>query len=95
MLLLVSVAWPGLLAALLIGAGTGRWAGLPAGRGPRVAAALLALLVLAAGAAALAGLAPGPLAVPGRDGFRLETASLMLAAYLAGCVLGALVPRRA
>ncbi|MGE7417266.1 hypothetical protein [Methylobacterium tarhaniae] len=95
MLLLVSVAWPGLLAALLIGAGTGRWAGPPAGRGPRVAAALVVLLALAAGAAALAGLAAGLPAVPGRDGFRLETAALMLAAYVVGCPIGAAVPRRA
>ncbi|AWN46687.1 hypothetical protein DK419_10490 [Methylobacterium terrae] len=95
MLLLASVAWPGILAGLLIGAGTGWWAGPPATRGPRLAAALVALLALAAAAAALAGLVPGPLAVPGRDGFRVEIASLMLAAYLAGCVLGALLPRRA
>ncbi|TNC07444.1 hypothetical protein FF100_32380 [Methylobacterium terricola] len=94
MLLLASVAWPGVLAGLLIGAGTGWWAGLPAARGPRLAAALIALLALAAGAAALAGLLPGSLAVPGRDGFRIEMAAVMLAAYLAGCVLGAL-PRRA
>ncbi|TGE00134.1 hypothetical protein [Methylobacterium nonmethylotrophicum] len=95
MLLLVSVAWPGLLAAFLIGAGTGRWAGPPAGRLPSLAAALVALLVLVAGAASLAGLAPGPLAVPGREGFWVETAALMLAGYLAGCILGAALPRRA
>ncbi|PIK72095.1 hypothetical protein CS379_15850 [Methylobacterium frigidaeris] len=93
--ILASVAWPGLLAALLIGAGTGRWAGLPAGRGPRLAAGLVVLLALAAGAAALAGLAPGSLAVPGREGFWLETAALMLAFYLVGCLLGAALPRRA
>ncbi len=92
---ILAVAWPGLLAALLIGAGTGRWAGLPAGRGPRLAAGFVVLLTLAAGAAALAGLMPGPLAVPGREGFWLETAALMLAPYLAGCVLGAALTRRA
>ncbi|MGX7704281.1 hypothetical protein [Methylobacterium sp. Gmos1] len=96
MLILATVAWPGLLAALLIGAGTGRLAGLPAGRGPRLAAGLVVLLALAAGAAALAGLAPaGRLAVPGREGFWLETAALMLVVYLAGCILGAALPRRA
>jgi hypothetical protein len=94
-LILASVAWPGVLAALLTGAGTGRWAGPPAARGPRVAAACVAVLALAAGAAALAGLAPGPLAVPGREGFRLEIAALMLTTYLVGCVLGAALPRRA
>ncbi|AWB21861.1 hypothetical protein DA075_13790 [Methylobacterium currus] len=93
--ILVAIAWPGLLAALLIGASTGRWAGLPAGRGPRLAAGFVVLLALAAGAAALAGLAPGPFTVPGREGFWLETAALMLAFYLAGCVLGAALTRRA
>jgi hypothetical protein len=93
--ILVTIAWPGLLAALLIGAGTGRWAGLPAGRGPRLAAGCVVLLTLAAGAAALAGLAPGSPAVPGREGFWLETAALMLIVYLAGCVLGAALTRRA
>ncbi len=73
----------------MIGTGTGRLAGLPTGWGPRLAAGLVVLLVLAAGAAALAGLAPGGrLAVPGREGFWLETAALMLVVYLAGCVLG-------
>lgn len=95
MLLLVSVAWPGILAGLLIGAGTGWWAGPPATRGPYLAAALVALMALAAAAAALAGLVPGPLTVPGREGFRIEITALMLAAYLAGCVLGTFVPRRA
>ncbi|KMO19510.1 hypothetical protein [Methylobacterium platani] len=95
MLLLASVAWPGLLAALLIGAGTGWWAGPPTTTGARLSAAAVALLAVAAGAAALAGLVLKGLAVPGREGFRLETAALMLAAYLVGCVLGALVPRRA
>lgn len=94
MLLLASVAWPGVLAGLLIGAGTGWWAGLPAGRGSRLAAILVVLVALAAAAAAVAGLMPGSLAVPGRDGFRIEMAAVMLAAYLAGCVIGAL-PRRA
>ncbi|AWN53995.1 hypothetical protein [Methylobacterium sp. 17Sr1-1] len=96
MLILASVAWPGLVAALVIGAGTGRLAGLPTGRGPRLAAGLVGLLALAAGVAALAGLAPGGrLAVPGREGFWLETAALMVVIYLAGCVLGASLPRRA
>ncbi|MCF4129372.1 hypothetical protein [Methylobacterium sp. SyP6R] len=84
MLLIVSVAWPGLLAALLIGAGTGLWAGLPAGRGPGLAAGLVALLALATAATAVAGL------VPGREGFWVESAALMLAAYLFGCGLGGL-----
>ncbi|SFV12604.1 hypothetical protein SAMN02799631_05508 [Methylobacterium sp. 174MFSha1.1] len=96
MLILASVAWPGLVAALVIGAGTGRLAGPPTGRGPRLAAGLVVLLALAAGAATLAGLVPGgTLAVPGREGFWLETAALMLAVYLAGCALGASLPRRA
>ncbi len=87
MLLLASVAWPGLLAALLIGLGTGFWAGPPAGRLPRLAALLVVLLALACLATALAGL------VPGREGFRVETAAAMLAAYLAGCGLGGLSRR--
>ncbi len=84
MLILVSAAAPGLLAALIIGAGTGLWAGLPAGRGPRLAAGLVALLAAATAATALAGF------VPGREGFWVESAALMLTAYLVGCGIGGL-----
>ena len=84
MLILMSAAWPGLVAALLIGAGTGLWSGLPAGRGPRLAAAFVALLTAATAATALAGV------VPGREGLWVESAALMLAAYLAGCGMGGL-----
>ncbi|WP_288588487.1 hypothetical protein [uncultured Methylobacterium sp.] len=84
MLLLASIAWPGLLAALLIGLGTGFWVGPPAGRLPRLSALLVALLALACLATALAGL------VPGREGFWVESAAAMLTAYLAGCGLGGL-----
>ncbi len=80
--ILMSAAWPGLVAALLIGAGTGLWTGLPAGRGPRLAAGVVALLVVATAATALAG------SVPGREGFWVESAALMLAAYLVGCGVG-------
>lgn len=83
-LILLSAAWPGLVAALVIGIGTGLWAGLPAGRAPRLAAALVALLAAAATATALAGL------VPGREGFWVESGALMLAAYLVGCGIGGL-----
>ncbi|KMO38737.1 hypothetical protein ACQVP2_25020 [Methylobacterium aquaticum] len=82
MLILASAAWPGLLAALVIGTATGFWAGPPAGRGPRLAAGFLALLAVATIATALAGV------VPGREGFWVESAALMLTAYLAGCGLG-------
>ncbi|KMO12563.1 hypothetical protein [Methylobacterium indicum] len=84
MLLLASVAWPGCLAALLVGLGTGFWAGPPAGRLPRIAAALVALLALACLATALAG------RVPGREGFWVESAAAMLTVYLAGCAAGGL-----
>ncbi len=44
----------------------------------------MALLALATAATAVAGL------VPGREGFWVESAALMLAAYLFGCGLGGL-----
>lgn len=94
MLLLASIAWPGVLSGLLIGAGTGWWAGPPTARGARLAAILVTFLALAATATTVAGLMPGSLAVPGRDGFRIEMAAVMLVAYLAGCVLGAAGHRR-
>lgn len=82
-MVLLSGLWPGLAGGLALGLALGRLlpplgAGVPAGLG-------LALLALAGTAAA--GL------VPGMAGLWLESAALMLAAYLAGCGLGLLSRR--
>ncbi|RVU19472.1 hypothetical protein EOE48_08730 [Methylobacterium oryzihabitans] len=82
MTILLAALWPALLTALLLGGVAGYWAGLPAGRLARAGAALVTGLALAAGAVAVAGL------VPGRSGLWVETAALLLAAYLAGCLVG-------
>lgn len=76
--------WPGLAAALALGLGVGALAGFPRSRATWLAAGL-PLLILAA----LAGLATVG-TVPGRAGLRIEIAASVLAAYLAGCGLGAL-----
>lgn len=81
MILLLSGLWPGLFSALGLGLAVG-WASGPP-RGPAIPAALgLAML-------ALAGLALGGI-VSGPPGLWLESATLMLAAYVAGCGFGAL-----
>ena len=84
MTLLVGVFWPGLAGAGLLGLVVGWLAGWPARPGVPLAlcaaAGLLAALALA-----------GP--VPGLPGLWLEGAGLVLAPYLAGCGLGALVRR--
>jgi hypothetical protein len=80
--ILLAALWPALLTASFLGGCAGYWAGLPAGRLARAGAALLVGLTLATGAVALAGL------VPGRPGLWVETAALLLAAYLAGCLVG-------
>lgn len=84
MSLLVISLWPALAAALGLGLAVGALAGFPRERRTAVAA-MLPTLVLAG----LAGLAVLGTA-PGRAGLWVETAALLLAAYLVGCLLGAL-----
>ncbi|GJD47706.1 hypothetical protein OPKNFCMD_0416 [Methylobacterium crusticola] len=85
-MILLATLWPAVLAALLVGLGAGLWAGWPAGPARRAAGGLLALGLGLAGLA-LAGV------VPGRAGLWLESAALLLAAYLGGCALAALASR--
>lgn len=83
MTLLVSSLWPALAAALVLGLVVGALTGLPR-RGLALAAGLLL-----AGFAVLTGLAALRTA-PGEPGLWVETAALVLGAYLAGCALGGL-----
>ena len=84
MIALATALWPGLAAASLLGLLVGLVTGLPRAL-PSVAAAasLIAALAVLAGLAALG-------QVAGEAGLRIETAGLMLATYLTGCLLGAL-----
>ncbi|MEH3145945.1 MAG: hypothetical protein PGN34_11495 [Methylobacterium frigidaeris] len=82
MTILLAALWPALLTALLIGGATGFWAGLPAGGLSRVAAVTVAGLALVAAGLALSGI------VPGRAGLWIESAGILLPAYLAGCLIG-------
>ncbi|GJE55405.1 hypothetical protein [Methylobacterium thuringiense] len=82
MTLLVSTLWPGLAGALLLGACIGAVMGLPRDRFALAAAAIpFALLAILSALALLQ-------TVPGQPGLWVETATLMLAAYLAGCLAG-------
>lgn len=82
MMLLASGLWPGLAAALLLGTCVGALTGLPRERFGLAGAALSSGLL-----AGLAGLALLD-TVPGQAGLWVETAALMLGAYLAGCLAG-------
>ncbi|WP_430910881.1 hypothetical protein [Methylobacterium sp. sgz302541] len=84
MILLLTFLWPGLAGAVALGLGAGRLSGLPRGA---VAPAILTVAVAVLWGAALSGV------VPGRAGLWVESAALMLPAYLAGCLAGALVGR--
>ncbi|BAU92118.1 hypothetical protein MPPM_3513 [Methylorubrum populi] len=84
MTLLVSSLWPALAAALVLGLVVGALTGLP-----RRGLALAAAGLLLAGFAVLTGLAALRTA-PGEPGLWVETAALVLGAYLAGCALGGL-----
>jgi hypothetical protein len=80
---LAAFHWGWLLASLLLGFGMG-WIAV-VHRGPavsKVMARWLALLVAALIAAAIAQ------AIPGRPGYWLELALVMLAPYLMGCAVG-------
>ncbi len=82
MTLLVASLWPQLAAALALGLAVGALTGLPRSR-PALAAAGLPCACLA-GLSALALLRTAP----GAAGLWIETAALLLGAYLAGCGLG-------
>ncbi len=82
MTILVSALWPGLAGALLLGLCIGAIMGLPRDRFGLLAAAIpFALLAILAGLALLE-------VVPEQAGLWIETGTLMLAAYLAGCLAG-------
>ena len=88
MTLLLTILWPALTAALMLGGLVGAFAGLPKDRHAVVVAA-----VLAAVAVLLTGLAATG-AVAGRAGLWIEIAAFCLDAYLAGCLAGATLRRR-
>lgn len=79
---LLTSFWPAIAASGLLGAGIGAWLGLPRSRGARIGAGVLAVALLALLAVAVAGIAPG------RIGLGVEGAALVLAAYLAGALIG-------
>jgi hypothetical protein len=79
--------WPALAVAFGLGIACGRMTGFPRSRTAFIAAALPILaLTFVAGLAWVE-------TVPGRAGLYLEIAALLLAGYVAGCLLGALVAR--
>ncbi|WP_244612396.1 hypothetical protein [Methylobacterium haplocladii] len=81
-MILVSGLWPGLAGALLLGACIGAIMGLPRERFGFISAGIsFAMLAILAGIALLQ-------TVPGLAGLWVETASLMLGAYLLGCLVG-------
>ncbi len=89
--LLLSGLWPGLAVASLLGLCVGALTGLPRERLAYAAAAMLATVL-----AVLAILALRE-SVLGEPGLWVESAAAMLAAYLAGCLIGGcgrLVARR-
>jgi len=79
---LLTSLWPALSVALLLGLVAGGLSGLPR---DRIGLAVAICLVIAL--AILSGLALSE-RVPGLAGLWVETATLMLATYLAGCALG-------
>ena len=88
MILLLTLLWPALAAAFLLGGLVGAFAGLPRDRGT-----MAARVTLAAIAALLSGLAIiGP--IGGRAGLWIEIAAFSLNAYLVGCLFGAVIWRR-
>lgn len=82
MSLLLTALWPALAAGFCVGAATGFLTGLPVSRQAGAIAGTLVLIAVGLGAVAVIGLAPE------RNGFWVESAALVLAAYLAGCLLG-------
>lgn len=88
MTLLVTLLWPALAAAFLLGGLVGAFAGLPRDRGTMAAGVILATV-----AVVLSGLAAiGP--IGGRAGLWIEIAAFCLDAYLIGCLAGAVIWRR-
>lgn len=85
MILLLSFLWPGLSGTFALGLGAGWLSGLPRGA---LAPAVLSLAIAALWGAALSGI------VPGRAGLWVESAALMLPAYVAGCLAAAFGRRR-
>lgn len=84
MTLLITGLWPGLAAAVLLGLCVGALSGLPRERLAYAAAAMLASVL---GVLVVLSLRES---VPGEAGLWVESAAAMLAAYLAGCVIGGL-----
>ena len=88
MTLLVAILWPALAAAFLFGGLVGAFAGMPRDRFAMVAAVILATIVAVLGGLAIIG------PVGGRAGLWIEIAAFCLGAYLAGCLVGAILRRR-
>ena len=82
MMLLVHGLWPGLAAAALLGLCVGGITGLPRGR------LGLAIVALLGGTLAILAVLAWLGTVPGETGLWIESAALMLAAYLTGCLAG-------
>ena len=82
MSLLLTGLWPALAAALLLGSLVGALTGLPRERLALAAAATLAVVLVVSGGLAFSG------RVPGEAGLWVEIGSLLLGAYLAGCLVG-------
>lgn len=82
MIVLLTAFWPAMAAGFLLGAGIGAWLGPPRGRSARIGAGILAVALLALLALAVTEIAPG------RLGLWVEGAALVLAAYLAGTLIG-------
>lgn len=88
MTLLLTILWPALAAALLLGGLVGAFAGLPKDR-----RAVVIVGILVAVAVLLTGLAATG-AIAGRAGLWIEIAALCLDAYLIACIAGATLRRR-
>ncbi|WP_375407756.1 hypothetical protein [uncultured Methylobacterium sp.] len=88
MALLLTLLWPALAAAFLLGGLVGAFAGLPRDRGTAAAGAILGAMTTV-----LCGFAvTGP--VGGRTGLWIEIAAFCLVAYLIGCLAGAVARRQ-
>lgn len=82
MSLLLAALWPGLAATLLLGMLVGALTGLPRERVSAAVAVGLAVMLAILAGLSLTG------QVPGEAGLWVEAATLLLAGYLAGCLLG-------
>lgn len=88
MTLLVAILWPAVAAAVLLGGLVGAFAGMPRDRFAVAAGVILATIAALLGGIAVIG------AVGGRAGLWIEIAAFCLGAYLAGCVVGAVLRKR-